>query len=150
MKGNFSIGNAYKDLQHDIDEDNVSIWKDIWCLQFLERVQIFIWLLTYDTLMKNYRKSLCGMGDDACELCGSVCKSALHVVMDCRVVQRMWNNIVISDLTNVFFAGDLQDWIRVNMNYQGANQDWSDRFPLVLELEKQRHPYGQPFKTSQS
>lgn len=87
-------------------------------------VCVFIWLLSHDRLMINHRKSLCGIGDTTCQLCGSVCETTLHAIRHCLVVKRMWDKIVPSNFTNVFYAWNLQDWINVNLNCHSAFPEW--------------------------
>lgn len=79
----------------------------IWNLQVQERVKVFIWLLNHDRIMTNYRNSLCGIGDAACQLYGDACETKTHVLRDCPIMKKTWDKLVPNSFHNDFYAGNL-------------------------------------------
>lgn len=60
-------------------------------LKVPERIKIFVWLLKHDRLLKNHSKSRKGVGAAACNLCGHITETTLHVYHECpRALKISW------------------------------------------------------------
>lgn len=54
----------------------------IWKIQAPGRVCYFVWMLCYDILLTNLKKSRMGLGCAMCNYCGDIEEDMLHVLRD--------------------------------------------------------------------
>ncbi|GAU31487.1 hypothetical protein TSUD_332620 [Trifolium subterraneum] len=57
-------------------------WNKVWKLHVPERVRCFVWLLLYEWLLTNSRKSSMGLGHAMCRFCGDTVENELHAIRD--------------------------------------------------------------------
>ncbi|CAJ2662636.1 unnamed protein product [Trifolium pratense] len=112
----FSVAAMYEHIC-GFDRRNAQLmWKKTWQLNVTERVRCFVWLLTYDRLLTNSRKSRMGLGHAMCNYCGNVEETTIHVLRDCNLVNKFWLQVVPLEDRNTFFMENLQQWIYSNLS----------------------------------
>lgn len=96
--GNFLISSNYYMLVGEIDEGDINgiVWKKIWCVEVLERVCIFLWLVVFGRIVINNYFVKCRVRYDSnCEDCGVVMEDVIYVLCDCLRVIVIWNVILL-------------------------------------------------------
>jgi hypothetical protein len=125
----YSVGIMYENICA-FDQQNINpTWSKIWSLNVIERVRYFVWLLAYDRLLTNYRKSRMGLGHAMCNHCGNVAETTLHVMRDCSLVTPFLLQVVPMRERSIFFMEDLQQWIATNIGKRQSGSNggaWCD------------------------
>ncbi|XP_058784072.1 uncharacterized protein LOC131658836 [Vicia villosa] len=121
--GYCSVSSIYRSMHLKEIVAALNIWKAIWALHVPERVRFFIWLLKHGRLMTNFRKSMCGLSDAGCPLCGNSCETEIHAMRDCKLARNVWFNRVPSSIVTEFYSANWNDWINLNMRSRPHEDD---------------------------
>ena len=136
QRGDFSVKSAYM----AISENEASIehfwWNIAWKWKGSSRVQTFIWLALHDRL-----KTKAEIGrrhihiDWTCDHCGVASETTLHVLRDCFMAKRLWNQLLPSEWRQVFFSSNLIDWLTLNLRSNQCMEnglEWSCMFGVAI------------------
>ena len=105
----FTIQSGYN-LQQ---EGNCSIdgnWKILWSWKGPHRIQTFMWIVSHERLLTNYRRSRWESGiSPLFPTCGNEDETIIHVMRDCVQSTRVWLRLVASNQITNFFSLNCRD-----------------------------------------
>ncbi|CAN1840120.1 Putative ribonuclease H protein At1g65750 [Linum perenne] len=94
-KGKFSISSAYDIITAANTNTDPSLWKLVWKWKGPNRVKHFLWLVAHNRLLTNAERHKRHMStDDSCRLCPDSVEDAIHIIRDCRVAKKLWNEFL--------------------------------------------------------
>lgn len=110
-------------------------WQIIWKLRVQQRIRMFVWLMTRDSLMTNYNRWRRSMATSfLCTVCEEEDETTLHAVRDSESARRIWSLLVPLDSQQKFFNLGLQDWVVWNLSNMRLSiqiEDWGRRFAIA-------------------
>ncbi|CAI8602874.1 unnamed protein product [Vicia faba] len=112
----YSVKDVYTELVRVDDAVEVVRWKRIWKLQVQQRVKSFVCLLAHGRMWTNFQRSIRGLGSAACDICGGVAETDIHLIRDCTKAMEVWCQHVPPLLQQVFFSLNLEDWVDANLS----------------------------------
>jgi len=87
--------------------------------------------------MTNFQKYVMRLGSSCCNLCGAESETILHALRDCPYVMVLWLNVVLLQIKDNFFAGELLQWIKFNLSMQldcVLATDWKEFWAVACHL----------------
>jgi ribonuclease HI len=114
--GQVTVSAAYHLITGDIVKENDKKWNQIWRIDSIERIRVFIWQLTHDKLLTKARLAKWHLGDALCYNCGHFEETTLHVVRDCKVAVDIWRYLLTNQERSQFFMVGFHEWITMNLN----------------------------------
>ena len=134
--GDFSVKSAYMAVTENETGIENSRWNIAWKWKGPPRVQTFIWLALHDRLKTKVEIGRRHIHIDwTCDQCGVASETTLHVLRDCFMARRLWNQLLPSGWRQPFFSSNLNDWLTVNLR---SNQcmvnglEWSCVFGVAI------------------
>jgi ribonuclease HI len=113
--GRFTVASAYQLIATNTVENVDNKWSQIWKLETIERVRVFIWQMAHDRLLTNSRLARWHLGGPDCHSCVHFEETLLHVLRDCPVAVNIWNHLLPRHDKGQFFLVSLHDWISFNL-----------------------------------
>uniref|UniRef100_A0A2C9VV51 Reverse transcriptase zinc-binding domain-containing protein n=1 Tax=Manihot esculenta TaxID=3983 RepID=A0A2C9VV51_MANES len=115
--GRYSVKSGYEVLLNPNGEDNQRFWKWIWKARGTQRVKMFMWEVTHGKIMCNVERNKRGFTNfDGCGLCSSAPETMFHVLRDCSLAMRLWNQLGAEQIENNFFhTNDVFRWLASNL-----------------------------------
>jgi hypothetical protein len=118
--GRFSTSSAYLSISHNdftgsSPPSPFSIWKDIWKLQLMDRLRMFLWKIACDILPTTLRlQSILPtyILDISCPLCKSGSDSLMHLFFHCHFARVAWRLSRWPLDSTTLDSPNLCDWIR--------------------------------------
>jgi hypothetical protein len=92
--GHFTVSAAYNLLTNTDMRNMEQNWNQIWKIESMERIKVFIWQLTHDRLLTNSRLAKWQIGSAGCHNCNHFEETAVHVVRDCNVAVHIWRHLL--------------------------------------------------------
>ena len=137
-RGSFELKSAYL-LAIDPLPDPGFQGKWIWKLDTLPRIQMFLWKCMHQSIgVKECLQARGMLIDTACPHCLSRSESILHALRDCHVVKKVWHQLGVHPLDNIFFSSNLQEWLVSNCSsksIRAAGQaPWNHIFMFAVWL----------------
>jgi hypothetical protein len=120
------VSAAYHLLTGDIMKNNDKKWAQIWKIDSMERIRVFIWQLTHDKLLTKARLAKWHLGDALCYNCGHFEETTLHVVRDCKVAVDIWRYLLTNQERSQFFMVGFHEWITMNLNNEFGKKHGND------------------------
>jgi ribonuclease HI len=135
--GNFTIASAYHLINNDLVDNVDKKWSQIWKLDVIERVRVFIWQLAHDRILTNSRIARWNIGNPNCHSCTQFEETTLHVVRDCPIAVNIWRHLLSYQDIGRFFVVGFNDWISLNLenkfeSIHGSN--WSATWATTCHL----------------
>ncbi|XP_058775722.1 uncharacterized protein LOC131649997 [Vicia villosa] len=100
--------------------------------------------MEHDGLLTNQKKARMGLGSAMCRRCGNIEEDTLHVLRDCPSINKLWNAANLANNNMLFFAGNLQDWIHLNLEHDGNYNTPVDDYGFIM---RQIHQYKEAKRT---
>ncbi|XP_026400051.1 uncharacterized protein LOC113295938 [Papaver somniferum] len=104
--GGFSVKSAYKKMFQEKNAGQIvsdamkSVFKRLWRLPLLPRVQQFLWKCVRDVLpSRDKLMHVIQDGDYSCSFCKQVTETASHCILECHIVHLVWK--YLSDFTDM-------------------------------------------------
>jgi ribonuclease HI len=135
--GNFTVASAYQLIANDLVDNVDKKWSQIWKLDVIERVRVFIWQLTHDRILTNARLARWNNGNPNCHSCIQFEETTLHVMRDCPIAVNIWRHLLPYKDIGYFFVVGFNDWISLNLdNKFGTAKDssWSATWATTCHL----------------
>jgi ribonuclease HI len=126
--GHFTVSAAYNLLTNTGMRSMEQKWNQIWKIESMERIRVFIWQLSHDRLLTNSRLAKWQIGSAECYNCNQFEETAMHVVRDCNVAVHIWRHLLSHQERGQFFTVDFQEWINMNLNHKFGirfGNDWT-------------------------
>ncbi|KAG8642588.1 hypothetical protein MANES_12G104550v8 [Manihot esculenta] len=82
-----------------------------------QQVRMFMWEIAHGKIMCNIERKKKGFTNfDGCGLCSSAPKMIFHVLRDCPLAMRLWNQLGAEQIENNFFrTNDVFRWLASNL-----------------------------------
>ncbi|MCH94985.1 putative non-LTR retroelement reverse transcriptase, partial [Trifolium medium] len=125
--GQFTVSAAYQLLTEAAAENNEKKWPQIWKIDSIERIRVFIWQLAHNRLMTKARLARWQIGNSYCDSCNLFEESTIHVVRDCPRAVHLWRHLIANQERGYFFVVEFDEWIHLNLNNkfgQNYGNDW--------------------------
>lgn len=108
--------------------------KKIWNLQVTERLRLFIWQISHG--ITNQWKHERGLGSPFCHHCSQEVETIIRILRDYPLASFLWTHMVKSDCRSVFFEGNLEQWIKLNLKSgaylgNGSDSPWDSSWAFV-------------------
>jgi ribonuclease HI len=113
--GKFTVSSAYHLIIGGLVENVDNKWKQIWKLDVIKRVRVFIWQLSQERLLTRDRLARWHIGDHNCP---QFEETISHVVRDCPIAVLIWNHLLSVHDRGRFFVVSFKDWIILNLDNQ--------------------------------
>lgn len=131
--------------------------KKIWRLNVLERVRYFFWMLAHDRLLPNYNKRKMRISQAMCKLCQRSVETIMHAFRDCPRAMQVWENMVPTNIFDVFLQVDFTYWITLNLESNCSDaRNWSEYWAMAFHCvrmwrnkEEQDEDFNQPVNPRQ-
>jgi hypothetical protein len=114
--GQFTISAAYHLLIGTSTQNMEKKWNQIWKIDSIERIKVFIWQMAHDRLMTKSILAKWQIGNALCHNCIQFEETTMHVVRDCAVAVNIWNHLLTNQERGQFFMMEFHDWITLNLN----------------------------------
>jgi ribonuclease HI len=125
--GQFTASSAYYMLTKNTLNDVNKRWKEIWKIESIERIRVFVWLLVHDRLLTKSRLARWQLGNPYCHHCHQFEETTTHVMRDCPIAVNIWRHLLPIQDRGKFFTVDFQEWIQLNLSSNfgmNNNNDW--------------------------
>jgi ribonuclease HI len=125
--GHFTVAAAYRLITGGDMHDGDKKWSQIWKINSMERVRVFIWQMVHDRLKTKARLASWQIGDSCCNTCLLFDETTLHVLRDCPIAANVWHHLLTVHDRGQFFVLNFNEWIKFNLeNRFGQNHgsDW--------------------------
>lgn len=92
----YSVSQGYvKCLEKPHVSPNPAPWNGIWKIPSIPKVDHFCWLLCHQKILTEDRLQIRGFhGLSRCRLCKENLETALHIMIDCRFVSSVWQELL--------------------------------------------------------
>jgi hypothetical protein len=128
--GQFTVAAAYHLIAGDISNNVDKKWHQIWKLDSMERIRVFIWLLVHNRLQTKARLARWQLGNSFCDRCTQFDETTLHVVRDCPTAVNIWRHLLSSPQERgIFFVVEFHEWINLNLTNKFGRRygnDWKE------------------------
>lgn len=125
---------AYSIIDGPVIGTQWSGWQRIWKLTVQQRVKMFVWLLTRDSLLTNYNRWRSMATSPLCTVCEENEEMAMHAVRDCATARHIWSFLVPLESQDKFFNLCLKDWVAWNLSSKKLSlqlEEWGRRFAVA-------------------
>ena len=111
--GDFSVKSAYEKIAQWKFATSDPLFNSIWNWHGLERIKLFLWLATHNSLHTNVFRVFRHMASSSfCSRCNEdLDESILHALRDCSVLGDFWRMILPEDKWPTFFNENLYTWL---------------------------------------
>jgi hypothetical protein len=124
--GQFTVSAAYHLITGDAMKRDEKKWSQIWKINSMERVRVFIWQLVHDRLMTNTRLARWQMGSSRCNSCIHFDETTIHVIRDCSIASNIWRHLLLLHERGQFFVLEFLEWINSNLTNRFGQKYGSD------------------------
>jgi hypothetical protein len=135
--GQFTVSAAYHLITGDAMKCGEKKWSQIWKINSMERVRVFIWQLVHDRLMTNTRLARWQMGCSRCNSCIHFDETTIHVIRDCSIASNIWRHLLLLHERGQFFVLEFLEWINSNLTNrfgQKYGSDWQAIWATTCNL----------------
>lgn len=104
-RGEFSVKSAYETINENQHAVEALVWNLAWKWKGPQCIKTFIWLVIHDRLKTKaevIRRHI--LMDNSYERCGIEVETTLHVLRDCLVAKRVWNQFIPSTRRHQFYS----------------------------------------------
>ncbi|KAK2417534.1 Polynucleotidyl transferase, ribonuclease H superfamily protein [Trifolium repens] len=126
--GQFTVSAAYHLIAGDVSNNVDKKWHQIWKLDSMERIRVFIWLLVHDRLLTKARLARWQLDNSFCDRCTQFDETTLHVVRDCPTTVNILRHLLSSPQERgIFFVVEFHEWINLNLTNKFGRRygnDW--------------------------
>ena len=93
--GTYIVKEGYQLLQTNLVTASAHLWKKVWNLDCIPKVNCFIWLLMHNKLLMENNITKRGIeGPSRCALCNVDLEIATHLFLHCKVAIQIWKAIL--------------------------------------------------------
>jgi hypothetical protein len=127
--GGFTVSAAYHLLTGDTMKQADKKWTQVWKIEGMERIKVFLWQLVHDRLLTKSRLARWNISSPLCHSCIQFEETTIHVVRDCKIAAYVWRHLLSSQERGAFFTVELQEWINLNINNkfgQSYGAEWKN------------------------
>jgi hypothetical protein len=135
--GHFTVSSAYYMITRHTLNDANKRWKEIWKIESIERIRVFVWLLVHDRLLTKSWLARWQLGNPFCHSCHQFEETTTHVMRDCPIAVNVWRHLLPIQDRGQFFMVDFHEWIQLNLSSKfGMNNehDWTSTWATACFL----------------
>lgn len=75
-----------------------------------------MWKVLHDKIATNSLRATRGITKDAsCKACGAAEETLIHVLRDCYLTRKVWNQLQPLSFKDLFFSLQEGDWVEINI-----------------------------------
>jgi hypothetical protein len=100
--GGFTVSAAYHLLTGDTIKQAEKKWTQVWKIEGMERIKVFLWQLVHDRLLTKSRLARWNISSPLCHNCIQFEETTIHDVRDCKVVVYVWRHLLSSQECGAF------------------------------------------------
>jgi hypothetical protein len=115
-KGAFTVSATYQLLTGDTMKQAEKKWAQIWKIEGIDRIKVFLWQLVHDRLLTKSHLARWNISSPLYHNCNQFVETTTHVVRDCKVAVYVWRHLLSSQERGDFFMVEFHEWINLNIN----------------------------------
>ncbi|OVA03749.1 Reverse transcriptase zinc-binding domain [Macleaya cordata] len=121
---------------------DMKLWTDIWDLDILPRVKIFVWKCVNDIIpVKARLNQVLPSFDHLCPLCGRFFETMFHLFVSCTFSRSVWFGLPYCSSTHFANCDNIKDWFLLwwadPTNWPNDYFNWSSAIePIKFYLKK--------------